>query len=279
MSAADIPLASYAEKWSAAHPELGMALRYEDEARRPVVLALAALGHELAQAAYGIRDAEPAIAKLHWWSEEMSRATRGEARHPLARALAADARFTAVPLADWHATIAGAFAQRDPEPAADLEALLAGHARLFRPLARIEARFSGVPDDEAEAIARAAAIGRALRDTAAMHDALRDGRLPVPLDRLARHRLARGDLARGSPEQSALLREWLADLAAALARLRLVAPLHAASASADRWRAESAARDARPLDRLRADLPRLPMRAVWSAWSAARRQRREASSC
>jgi|SRR5690606_25356903 len=274
MSEADagVPAASFEAKWIAAYPELELGLRFVAPSERAAQSAFACLVHELEHAAFGIRDAEPATIKLHWWMEEFARARENGARHPLTRVLATHAGFFgAIPTEAWHGVVASAFARRDPQPAADADALLEDHAGMYRPLASIEARLFGHAD--AEPIARARSLAHALRETATLGDALRDGRLPVPLDLLARHRLARGDLAANSPRQVAALREWLAGLASRLARLRAPGPLLASGVAADRWRARRAGRAAQPLEGLRADLGRLPLRSAWAAWKAGRATR------
>ena len=135
----------------------------------------------------------------------------------------------------------------------------------------IEASLFGHAD--AEPIARARSLAHALRETATLDESLRDGRLPLPLDLLARHRLARGDLAADSPRQVAALGEWLAGLASRLARLHAPGPVLAAAVASDRWRARRAGRAAQPLASLRADLGRLPLRSAWAAWRAGRTTR------
>lgn len=273
MSDADsgVAAASFEAKWIAAYPELELALRFVAAPERAAQSAFACLVHELEHAAFGIRDAEPATLKLQWWMEEFARARDGSTRHPLTRALAMHAGFDSIAGKDWHAVVAGAFAQRDPQAAADGDALLDDHASFYGPLAAIEATLFGYAD--AEPIARARSLTHALRETATLGESLRDGRLPLPLDLLARHRLARGDLAADSPRQVVALREWLVFLASMFAQLRVPGPLLAAAVASDRWRARRAGRAAQPLDSLRADLGRLPQRSAWAAWRAGRRMR------
>ena len=273
--AVDTPLASFETKWAAAHPEFGIGLKFVAERERRTQSAFACLVFELEHAAFAIREAEPATIKLQWWAEEFAWTGKGGARHPLTRALAVHPRFAAIPLARWYETISGALAQRDPAPAADRAALLDGYAALYRPLAAIEAAL--FPAVDAAPAASVRSLARALRETAALGDALRDGRLPLPLDLLAKHRLARGDLARSSPQQVAMLREWLLALAsdfsaAASAHVRGGA-LRAAAANADRWRARIAARAVDPLATLNASFARLPLGATWAAWRAGLRSR------
>lgn len=260
--------ASFEAKWIAAYPELELALRFIAPRERAAQSAFACLVHELEHAAFGIRDAEPAMVKLHWWIEEFARAHEGAARHPLTRVLASHPRFGSIANASWHEAVAGAFAQRDPQAAADREALLDGYASLYRPLAAVESALFGHPDPIA--IARARALSHALRDGAMLADTLRDGRLPLPLDLLARHRLARGDLATASPRHVAALREWFAGLGSDLGRTRVAGAVLAAGVATDRWRARRAGRAAEPVASLRADLGRLPLRSAWVAWRAGR---------
>lgn len=268
----DAPLASFEAKWTAAYPELALALTFVPAAQRTARSALACIGHELEHAAYGIREAQPAALKLQWWAEEFARARRGEARHPLTRVLAGDVRFAEVALDEWHAAIVGAHAQRDPEPAADTNALLRGYEALQVPLARIESIVFGPLD--AESLARVRAVSRALRETASLGDALRDGRLPLPLDVLARHRLSRGDLAHATPARCAALRDGLHALLKSidtLAWLDAGVP-GAASACADRWRLARAADAPDPAVALPPLFGRLPLRATLACWRAGRRR-------
>ncbi|MGN6520273.1 MAG: hypothetical protein ACTHK2_12690 [Dokdonella sp.] len=267
----EVPLASFEAKWAGAHPEFRLALGFVPAPLRAAYAAFACIGYEIEHAAFGIREAQPAALKLQWWAEEFTRMREGSARHPLTHALATRPGGIAVPLAQWHAVVVGAFAQRDPEPAADAAALLDGYAALYHPLAALEAAL--FPPLDAATIARVRANSRAVREAATLADALRDGRLPLPLDLLARHRLARGDLAHPSPAQAAALRDWLEVLRGRYASLDATSsgPLAAAGASADRWRLRAAARAEDPLAVLQAGTTRLPLRASWAAWLAGRR--------
>jgi len=265
---ANAPLASFEAKWTQAVPELGVALSFVAPATRAAHGAFVCLVHELEHAAFGIRDAEPATLKLQWWAEEFARAAKGEARHPLTQAIAQLASFPQVPLATWYAAVGGALAQRDAEPAANADALLAAYEVLHEPLAQVESQLFAPID--AVALARARSLARAVRETAALADALRDGRLPLPLDLLARHRLARSELAQPSAAQTAALREWLDVLrnaSTAIGAARVGAPV-AATRVADRWRLAKAARADDPLVALPPLLARIPLRTSFAAWRA-----------
>ena len=275
MSEADsAAVASFEAKWSQAYPEFGLALRFAHGETRAAQGAFSCLVFEIEHAAFGIREAQPAAIKLQWWAEEFSRVAKGEARHPLTQALAARAALGSVPLSLWQQVIVGALAQRDVEPAPDAATLIAGIARLHEPLGAIDAMLFGT---NAETVSGALAIVRALRETAALPDALRDGKLPLPLDLLARHRLARGDLAAASAARAEALREWLATLARELSETApspaSLGVVFAAIAAADARRAREASRADDPLAALRTGFARLSFPVLWSAWRAARRSR------
>jgi phytoene synthase len=275
----DTPLASFEAKWTEARPELALALRFEGENERAPRAAFACLVLEIEHTAFGIREAQPAAIKLQWWAEELTRAANGEARHPLTQALAPRIAAAAVPQRDWYAVISGAMAQRDPEPVADREALLSIYAELYAPLGAIEAALFGT---DAAGLARVLTLSRATRETAALSDALRDGKLPLPLGLLARHRLARGDLGKESAARSEALREWFGELAREMSGVltpealasRPLGILRAAMAAADGQRLAAAASAGEPLATVNAALASLSLPIAWAAWRAARRSRR-----
>ena len=272
------PLASFKAKWTQAYPEFGLALKFDRGDGRDERKAFACLVFELEHAAFGIREAQPAAIKLQWWAEEFARAGAGEARHPLTKLLAARIGEAAIPLRQWQLAIVGAFAQRDAEPSANIGALLDGYARFYEPVGAIESALFGT---HAAAVARALAITRALRETAALSDALRDGKLPLPLDLLARHRLARGELAATSAARTNALHEWFGTLANEMSplltreglRTQPLGVLRAAMASADARRALQAASAVEPLGAMKTALGGLSIPVLWSAWRAARRSR------
>ncbi len=268
------PLASFEAKWIEARPELALALRFERVGERAARAAFACLVLEIEHAAFGIREAQPAAIKLQWWAEELARAATGEARHPLTQALASRMSAAAIPPREWHAAIVGAMAQRDPEPAADRETLLSAYAQLYVPLGAIEAALFAT---DATTAARALALSRAARETAVLPDALRDGKLTLPLDLLARHRLARGDIGGESPARSEALRDWFADLARELSAVAAggqLGVLRATMAAADASRLAGAAKAREPLAALNDALAGLSLPITWAAWRAARRSRR-----
>ena len=268
------PLASFEAKWSQAYPEFGLALKFARGPDRDEYSAFACLAFELEHAAFGIREAQPAAIKLQWWAEEFARVGDNEARHPLTQVLASRVRASAVGAAQWQQVVIGAMVQRDPEPAAERAALLEGYARLYKPIGAIDAELFGT---NADAVSAALCLTRALREAAALRNAMRDGTLPLPLDLLARHRLARGDLANASPARSAALREWFESIGAGLVAhvagdaARGLGVVRASMAAANARRASRAARASEPLGAIQPALASLSVPVVWSAWRAARR--------
>lgn len=272
--ASSAPLASFVAKWTQRSPELRLALGFSRAGERPFREAFACLCMELESTGLVTRADEPATIKLDWWLDEFARAAGGEARHPLTRVLAGHPLWADTPLASWQEAVVAALGLRDAAPAADREALFAALGGLYRPLAMVEARLFAPLD--AEARARQCVLARALEDTARLEAGLEDGRLPLPLDLMARHRLSRGELARASPQRAAALREWLGVLADEQARLRAARPalgaLGSAALHAGEWRARRASRARSGLLAILAESSsRLPFGAVLAAWRGARR--------
>ena len=263
-------LGSFIGKWAQTAPELELALAFTPQPLRAAQAAFACLVHELEYAAFGIAEPQPALFKLQWWTEELAAAGRGEASHPLAQALAAAVPLARVAPESWQTVCAAAFSLREAAPASDGDGLLAEFATLYQPLVRIQAQLFS-PLDVA-ALSRARSLARVVRECANLAAALTAGRLPLPLDLLARHRLARGDLARPGVASAELLREWLDALRvhADAVDPHGLDPISAATLSADRWRLRRAQAAAEPLQALCDRLARVPLRATLAAWRARR---------
>lgn len=263
-------LGSFEAKWSDLHPELALALRFVPGSRRDQALGLAVVGLEIEDAAFRIGEDHVAEAKLHWWAEELARLLDGKPRHPATQAMAAPGGL-AVPAGAWDAVIAGALAIRESRPAGSLGDLIEDYRRYYGPLA--QAMVAANPDLSAEAAAEVAASARALQELADLRGALARGRLPLPLDLLARHQLDRGELAARSPARDEALRELLRQIGGRLRALpwRSLPLIAGVRHSADLGRAERAARAADPVAALVASRGRLGPTAAWRAWRLARR--------
>lgn len=264
-------LSSFEQKWSLAHPELPMALRFVQAPARPLVSALACLSFEIGLAAFRVIEVEVATSKLRWWADELDLLRSGKARHPLTQVLAGSSAMKALPADAWRALIGGAFAQRDALPAANLSDLLASHDSFHRPLGQIESVI--YPEQDADLAARAGALSRIVHETARLPECLNSERLPLPMDLLARHGLSRSDLGSAGPQRTAALREHFSVLGEALQALdgRGLSPMAAASLAADIRRCRGASRSANPLESSAGNLDRLPFSALWACWRAARR--------
>ncbi len=272
---ADAP-SSFETKWTLAHPELPLALRFASASMRPFVSVFACLSFEITHAAFHIVEPEVARTKLQWWAEELSALAKGKPRHPLTQALSSWAPMNALSTDIWSAVIIGAFAQRESVPASSLADLLGGYRRLHEPLAAIEATL--YPKLDVGASAEAATLSRALHESTWVAQALARDRLPLPLDLLARHQLSRADLGQPGERRDAAIREHLATLATRMHSIdrRGLSPLTAAGLQAAKVRSRRASRAADPLAECAGKLDRLPLSSVWASWRAARRMQASA---
>jgi len=217
--------ASYEQRWLAAQPHNAIVAVFLPEPLRARAAAFGTLVHELADTAFSAREAQAAAAKLAWWQQELHDAAQGRARHPIAQALFADAAIRALDVQLWPAIAAGAAAQIDAPGAGTLTQSRAQLAALHRPVAQAQAALLGVADADSEHDATLWSVAHWLDSVPTLRPDM--ARLPLPLDLLARHGLARPDLAHASPQRNALLRDWLEQLA----------ELHRAARSAGRPRA------------------------------------------
>lgn len=260
----------FAAKWLEAFPELPIALHFIDKRERDARLALDCIGREIELAALRIVDTGVATRKLEWWLDEIIGAVAGRARHPLTQAPGFAKAASRVAASAWRDIITAALALREQTPASTLDDLLEGPRRLHRPLAEI-VRIA-FDDDGAGDAAEARSLASAFRDALGLVEALGVGRLPLPLDLLARHRLARGDLTSRGAERDASLREHLASLAQRMATIdaRRLRALEAASLHAEHWRCRRASRQSAPMSQR---LDGMPITTVWVAWRASRARR------
>ncbi|SFN15132.1 squalene/phytoene synthase family protein [Dokdonella immobilis] len=264
-------LSSFEAKWALAHPELPLALRFASASQRPLISALACLGHEIAHAALRIDEPEVASTKLHWWSEELAALPAGGSRHPLTGVLAGHAPTRSLGAGTWSALVEAAMALREAGPASTLEELLARYRAFDLPLARAEAAI--LERIDIDATAQAMSLSRALHETIRLREALAGSGLPLPLDLLARHGLSRAELGRTHAERDAALREHFGVLASALdaSDHRRLSALTAITVHVGGRRARRAARARDPLSMVARDLDRLPLSSAWAGWRAARR--------
>lgn len=267
-------LASFENKWIAQRREFGLALGFLSGVERTRESAFACLRFELEHATFTIAESSVATTKLHWWLEEFARLNAGEPRHPLTQALAS-CTASAIPLNLWQRAIHAALQSRESEPAATFDDLIAGYSHFQHALTAIESLL--FPHIDTVESTRAQSLSRALRDIAALPEPLQTGRLPLPLDTLARHRLSRNDLTQPSPERTAALRDHLQSLDREFDTLAARRPILTTSAtaqlSANSRRSHAASRASDPSTNLAIQLTRIPFATTWDIWRARRGNR------
>lgn len=274
-------LHSYIDKWLALQPAQRIALAFVDPARHPGHIALAALEQEWLGAAYGIREPHVAMAKLHWWVEELSNASSGGARHPLTQLLFDDARAARIGSERWLAPVLAAMAQLEEGTAADFNAQLAAAAPLHGALAALETAWWYGEAASPERAARLATLSHLLHALRRLDEDAERDRLPLPMASLARHGLSREQLRRPGAARDAAIKAQLGDLANAWRdAARLAGPLSVFRALESR-EGEALARRAAgadaPLAVLQRGSPAGGLAATFAAWRAARRWQQQAT--
>lgn len=277
----DPTLHTYVDKWLAARPARHQALPFLRDTRRDIMLAFGALEHELASATYGIAEPEVAITKLNWWGEELGGAAASGGRHPLVKTLFADPAVRDIDPTLWLTPVMAALARQDQATAPDFATQLERTEAFHGALATLETRICfGVDADPARA-ARVASLDYLQQALSVIRENAATERLPLPMDRMARHHLDRNDLTGDGDACRAAVSEQLADLVAQwrLAR-QLPGPLSLFrgldARLGQRW-ALRAARSGDPLTRLRHEQKRQTgFSTVRMAWSAARAARANA---
>ena len=208
-------LQSYVDKWLAVQPVQRVALAFVDPAKYPGHIALAALEQELLSAAYGIREPQVALGKLHWWAEELSGAAASGGRHPLTQVLFDDERVQAIPAERWLAPVLAALEQLEEGTAGDFPAQTAAAGRLHGALAALETAWWYGGEAASERAARVAVLSHLLYALRRLEDDADRDRLPLPMARLARYGLARTALSQRSAARDEAVKAQLADLQSA----------------------------------------------------------------
>ncbi|MHB1284727.1 MAG: phytoene synthase [Metallibacterium scheffleri] len=273
--------ASFVQQWRVARPLRDLALRFlpADESGLPLLLALEA---ELLGILHANAAPQVAGAKLAWWTEELAGFGTPAARHPLSLALATDARAVRVAVTLWPQAAVSVLHALEAPASADFAAQLQAAEALAEPFARIECAFVfGVQADCART-RRVLAVQHLGSELLQTPQRAAQGRLPLPMQSLARHALARARLDQPGAARAAALAEQCAVLAAALhGAADLPGPvngLRAAEAAHDRRALLRAARAAEPLQTLLAQRQGLTPAAAFACWRAARAQRRHAGA-
>ena len=242
----------YLDEWLAQEPEMELALLFCPlQARRGVAL-WGALQRALDHAAFELSEPALAQAKLGWWSEELARGARGEARHPLSREWFAQPETRSLDAAQWAGlasqALAAALDERRPQ---DVGAAVRRYLPYAEALANAESAVFG-----GRSAPLALAIERLLRQVA------RPGHVAEwPLQLLARHQVPRAAI--DAAQLPALRRDLAGELLALLPATAGAPAYRRMRQALDAWRLRQwhAGRDRRvpgPLSRL------------WLLWRAAR---------
>ncbi|QWT20894.1 squalene/phytoene synthase family protein [Bacillus sp. NP157] len=270
----DGAIQSYVDKWLAIQPQQRVALGFVDPAVRDERVALAALEQELISSAYGIREPAVAAAKLQWWAEELSGAAASGGRHPLTKALFASARARTIGAQRWIDPVLAAMAQLEQGTPSDFAAQVAASRNMHGALAALENAWWFGADAPSDAAARIATLSHLVFALSRLEfDADRE-RLPLPMSRLARHGLSRGQLKDDSPARREAIKAQLDELAAGLrAALATGEPLSTFRGLEGRTAlatARGAARAAEPFAELHRRQSRTGPATAFRAWRAAR---------
>jgi len=268
----DAALQSHLQPWLAARPARLASVPFLRPHDADAARALAALEQAVLGVLAGVREPSVAEAKLRWWADEMAAVPAGSARHPLTQALASHAAVGRVDAALWGRPAAAALAAITVATPVDEAAQWALALAVCAPWAALEAAWWQGPGADSGAAAQAAALAWLVDDLLRLPDLGERPRLPLPMQRLARHGLARDDLAADTPARRAAVREQCTALAARAAAIRHVSLplLRGFDLRLDARALRQAARRADPLPALARRRGRPGPAAVLAAWRAAR---------
>ena len=274
----DSAIQNFVDKWLAVQPQQRIALGFVDAVERDSHVALAAFEQELIASAYGIREPHVAAAKLQWWAEELAGAAASGGRHPLSKVLFASERAKRIPPSLWMAPVLAAMAQLEQGTSSDFAAQVTAARGLHGALAALENAWWFGPTAPAESAARIATLSHLVFALSRLElDAERE-RLPLPMSRLAKHGLSRGQLKDDTPARRDAIRAQLSELARglreALALAEPVSPFRGLEGRTALSTARAAARATEPFVELHRRQSRTGPATALRAWLAARRAAR-----
>lgn len=195
------------------------ALRFAPRRHRNTLSLVHAVYRSLRDIPVDCSDPTVARAKLDWWTEELNRAERGQARHPVARAL--------TEIYPRYPTIGDNLGHILQATAREIDGFyLRDHLELETHCAQTGARFTQMlataADGDRAQVQAAERFGRFVRSVEIVRDLgqdLRRGRCLLPAELLAEHNLARESLFDGDNQPR--LRNLLVQLADGQRRLYL----------------------------------------------------------
>ena len=264
-----------------ARPELRLALPYLRADERDRLLAFACLEQQWVDSVYGITEPSVLAAKLGWWRDELTAARDGHTHHPLGTALFADGAAATISPTLWNEALDAGLAIRECTPPATFAEQLATAESFHGKLASLETHlWFGAKVDPARS-ARLVALGHLL--AALLHVGSDGGAgAALPMNLLARHQLARTDLAQATTTRDAAIRDQLSDLHSAfidaMSLPGSVSLFRTLGQRADQQQLRAARASRQPLRELATARRRLGLRMVWHAWQAGRGHRRAGQS-
>lgn len=274
----DGAIQSYIDKWLAVQPQQRVALGFVHPSVRDERVALAAFEQELISSAYGIREPQVAAAKLQWWAEELSGAAASGGRHPLTKALFASPRAKAIPAQAWLAPVLAAMAQLEQGTSSDFAGQVAAARNMHGALAALETAWWFGPEANSEAAADIATLSHLVFALSRLELDVDRERLPLPMSRLARHGLSRGQLKDDSPARRDAIKAQLDELAGglrgALAKGQPLSTFRGLEGRTALATARGAARAAEPFAALHKRQALTGPATAFRAWGAARQAAR-----
>jgi len=122
-----VALQGFVDKWLAREPEIALLEVFCPKPQRVLFRTWGALRSELVEAVFEVSDANVARTKLAWWVADLAAAERG--RHPLTRALFAQAESSRTTSSHWHALLSAAMGALESDHApASIDAAVSDHA-------------------------------------------------------------------------------------------------------------------------------------------------------
>jgi len=267
----------FEQKWLDARPENRVVAVFLDAALRRRAHALGVLVHELSLAAFRVREAQAAVAKLDWWRQELAAAAFGNPHHPITQELFDEGVASESDPALWPALADGALAQLDQPGTGTLAALIEQLEPFYGAIAVAESALLLGGSGSPEANAALWTFSHLLHELAALGSGER--RLPLPLGLLARHGLVRAELTQPSAARNLLIKDFLDELV-----LEINGALGVASARSlglrtrvrlDRQLIAGALKSADPLPYLARNARAGYWRALWATWREGRAATRE----
>lgn len=238
----DAGATDFVDKWLAAEPWHRLLLVFERTLQREPRRLLESVGYELRAAALDSSDPRVAATKLGWWADEWRSLAADQPRHPLIIALRSIARGT-IDAQAGSAWIAAAAALAESDGDADLSARRARWQRYAQAQVVAGQAWLDARDADPRMHADALLVERALH----LNIDLARGRLPVPLNALAKAGATRSQLATGEKEAQHALTAYMNELADTLvldrSEMGQVSRYRRAQAALARVRADQLRRD------------------------------------